>query len=192
MEVKRDANHRYTIDGVCVPSVTQVIKAAGYMGNTAHYTDESRDRGTYVHAVTAAWDTGNLVMEQVYALGLEYTLPYLEAWKKFRAETGFEPTEIELIVGHPTLMYAGTLDRSHRGCLTKTICDIKTGSPAPWHAIQTAAYAGCLSGIWQRCGVYLAGTGAYKLEWHEGFDDWDAFVAALSAWKWKAKHGLND
>ena len=188
MQVERDDNHRYTIDGVRVPSVTQVIKAAGYMGNTAHYTDEARDRGTYVHKVTELHDLGTLVVAKVE----EWALPYLFAWRKFRADAGFVPEEIELIVGHPTLLYAGTLDRlgDYGGC--NMLVDIKTGSPEPWHAIQARAYAEPISGLCPRMGVYLSADGKYKIVNHEGWHDWDAFRAALDTWKWKERHGLND
>ena len=190
MLIERDANHKYTIDDQPVPGVSEILQGVGYV-DSRHFNAESRRRGTHVHIVTAAWDRGDLVMGQVHRLGLDYTLPYLEAWKKFRNDTGFVPTEIECVVGHPTLMYAGTLDRLGDWDGERVLVDIKTGGPEPCHGVQTKAYAEPVSPLLPRFGVYLSDDGKYKVHEYRLWDDWDAFVAALSVWKWKERHGLN-
>lgn len=193
MQVLRDDSHKYTIDGVRVPGVTEVIAAAGYMGNTAYYNDDARDKGTDVHRICELHDKGTLVPEQIALChpGKPEYYGYLEAWKKFRAETGFVPTEIELIVGHPTLLYAGTLDRTGEYCGCETVADIKSGSPVWWHAVQTAGYGGLVSTLVPRIGVYLKDTGRYVVYEHDDYMDWDKWLTALNLWKIKEPHGRN-
>jgi hypothetical protein len=186
MEVIRHPDHTYTIDGVKVPGVTTVIRSAGYM-NPGRYTAEARNRGTYVHKVCELWDKGTLVLAKVE----EWALPYLFAWRLFCQDTGFKSEEIEYVVGHPTLMYAGTLDRLGDCGGENTLVDIKTGSAEAWHAVQSKAYAEPVSSLCPRLAVYLSDNGKYKVEEHKGFDDWPAFRAALDTWKWKERHGLN-
>ena len=43
--------HEYRLDGVRLPSVTQIIADAGLYGNTSYFTDYSRDRGSFVHQI---------------------------------------------------------------------------------------------------------------------------------------------
>jgi len=190
MNIERDdATHTYTIDGDPVPGVSAILQGVGYV-DPRHFDDESRQRGKDAHLACELHDKGRPL------LGL--ALPkfdrirgYVEAWKKFRKDTGFKPTKIEQIIGHPTLRYAGQLDRVGVLVGFSTLADIKTGQPAWWHPIQTAAYAGAEDPFIPRMGVYLKDNGDYRIESHDDWQDWDRFVWALNVWHEKEKHGLN-
>ena len=187
MKIERDANHKYTIDDQPVPGVSEILQGVGYV-DTRYFDAESRQRGTAVHKVCELWDKGTPIPGLAKFPELH---GYLEAWKKFRAEAGFKPEEIEYVVGHPALMYAGTLDRLGDMDGSNLLVDIKTGTPAWWHPIQTAAYGGMVMGTGPRMGVYLRGNGDYRIESHNDYMDWDRFVWALNIWKEKEPHGLN-
>jgi hypothetical protein len=54
-----DATHTYKLDGVVVPSVTQVLTAAGVIDNR-WFTEEATHRGQLVHVATMLMDQGEL------------------------------------------------------------------------------------------------------------------------------------
>lgn len=159
--------------GVIYPSVTQVIKEAGLLGWTVQDdADWYMDRGSAVHEATALWDRGILD---------ESTLdpqirPYLDAWIKFRKESGYSPKIIEKPLLHVTYRYAGTIDRD---CI-----EIKTGQYAPWHSLQIAAYAHLIDMQHKHwTSVYLHEDGRYMTKTHTPIDIHNAFkifTAALS------------
>jgi hypothetical protein len=108
--------------------------------------------------------------------------PHLEAWRKFRRESGFSPKAIEQIVQHPTYRYCGTIDRDG--------IDIKTGGPCKWHIIQAAAYQRASNALTWRS-VYLMPTGLYTTHvYHpiELMQAWGVFQAALVTYNWKKEN----
>ena len=134
--------HRYTVGGIAKPSVTTIIKGAGLSGS-AFYTKEARDRGTLVHALTANRD-GNRALVQVddthEALNAVagFVLAYADFCATYRPAWRF----IEQPIFDPELNVAGTFDRAGtlQAINLEILLDIKTGPPAEWHPIQTAAY----------------------------------------------------
>jgi hypothetical protein len=183
--------HTYTQDGIVIPSVTQVLQGAGLV-DTTWFTEESRNRGTYIHTATALFDKG------VAIPGLRDEMTgYLAAWARFREETGFVPVEIETPHLDELYWYAGTPDRfgywdvqlSHQK--RELVLDIKSGDDLPSYALQTAAYRRFYpkSGF-DRAGVHLRKNGTYKVAYHTDVKDWDMFVSALNVYKWKETHGV--
>ncbi len=61
---------------------------------------------------------------------------------------------------------------------------------APWHAVQTIAYAKCFNRPMQRFALYLAESGKYLLEEHKDMSDWDVFRGALAIMNWKRRVGI--
>lgn len=185
-----DATHTYKLDGQQLISVTQVLKEAGLI-DTSWYTREGADRGSYI-AVATAIDDGGREGRVFDEDQLDPDMRgYVEAWRRFRTESGCEITAIEQHVYHPTLRYAGTLDRLVWWHYGAGLIDIKTGQPVPADAIQTAAYARSLPRrFYRRYGVYLRANGTYKLHEHDNFGDADVFLAALALVNWKRNHGI--
>jgi hypothetical protein len=181
--------HSYTWRGKQVPSVTQVLKDTGLIDDQ-WYTERSRQIGQAVHLATEYDDLRKLREETVSVL----IRPYLDAWRKFRAETGFTPLPdgIERRIYNQSAQYAGTLDR--RGTLGagEILLDIKTGQPQPWHAWQLAAYA--MADIeprrYRRARVQLRSDGTYRYTEFPAEDlsaDYNIFHCARTAWQYQAR-----
>lgn len=119
-----EADHRYTVDGVEVPSVTEVCRflAYDYKSDKPWLARMAADRGTRVHAACAAID---------YSIDPEETEDisgYLKAYRRFLADYRPDWVGIEYTTGDLQLEIAGTIDRfgtlyDGRSC----IVDIKTG-----------------------------------------------------------------
>ena len=87
------AAHTYALDGVRVPGVTDVIRAAGLMPDMRFASDWHLERGRLVHAATHMHDEDDLDESQ---LDPEIA-GRVRAWQAFRAEAGarFVITAIE-------------------------------------------------------------------------------------------------
>lgn len=177
-----EKTHTYTVDGRVVPSVTQVLKSAGLVDDR-WFNEGARDRGRIV-----------AVAIELHSKGELGTVPdgyqgYVDAWKKFLAETGFVPSSVEQPICHEHYGYAGTPDsigRFRDGALT--IVDVKTGADASHYALQTAGYGLMLCSIPDRCCVFLSADGKYKMRPHKNPRDRDVFLAALKIVHWQREH----
>ena len=180
--------HRYTLDGVQLPSVTTVLQHAGLVDyGFLNAEDRARclERGRAVHVATEQDDAGELA---------EASVPpeirgYLEAWRAFRWDYEFLPRLIEHRVCHRQYRYAGTLDRVGRvrdG--TEVILDIKTGAAPDCVRLQLAAYNACLPHPrtrLRRC-VELHPEGIYRVIGFETSDytrDLNEFLRALKTFR---------
>jgi len=139
--VFQEEGHIYTVDGKGVPSVTTIIKECGLI-NMTWFTDGAATRGKYVHRATELLDRDDLDETSLDPA----LIPYVEAYKRFKQDTGFCINDIEKIVYNATYGYIGTLDRTgiFPNDKIRSLIDIKTGQPAKWHGVQLAAYALCL------------------------------------------------
>jgi hypothetical protein len=157
------------------------------MGYTPHI-EAALDRGTDVHTACALDDSGVLDEESVTA----EVRPYLRAWRLFREQTGVVFHEIEQ--ARACARFRGTPDRvaSFPPSERAWIIDIKTGHAAPWHRLQTAAYAELrgLPGAAARASIYLAADGTYTMETHDRRQDHAAWSAALAWYTWLKQEGL--
>ena len=120
-----EAAHRYTVDGVEVPSVTEVCRFLSYdqKSDKPWLAKAAADRGTRVHAACAAIDYGIDPEETEDISG------YLKAYRRFLKDYRPDWEGIEYTVGSAELGIAGTIDRF--GTLydgRRCILDIKTGS----------------------------------------------------------------
>lgn len=175
--------HQYLYEGREIPSVTGILQAEGFI-DTTWYDDWSRERGKMVHRATELYDLDDLDEE-----GLDEALvPYLEAWKRFLRESGFQILEMEHKVYSPSLQYAGTLDRL--GGLPEhkpAIIDVKSGAVEPWVAIQLAAYAMTYPDYYgiERYAIQLKSDGKYSLKQFRDMNDFGIWRAAVSCYHWK-------
>lgn len=186
------ATHTYHINGRRVPSVTQVLSAAG-MTNGAYWTPEARDRGTYVARATEILDRDPDDFD--WDAVDEDKVGYVRAWERFKYESGCEIVASEQQVYSEAWQFAGTLDRIARlismyePSKLRVLIDIKTGSGAEWHRFQTAGYRlGRDERPLGRAAVYLSPNGSYRYVEHRERRDEDVFKAALTVAKWRVEH----
>jgi hypothetical protein len=186
-----EREHVYRVDGVVRPSVTQILAGVGLI-DPRWFTPESRARGQAVHAACHYLDEGDLDLASV-APEIE---KYVDAWMCFKRDVSLEVVSAEQLVYRPAHGYCGRLDRVARmhGGPSQFVLDIKTGGPADWHRLQTAAYAGCLPGFYRRATVHLGSDGRYAYAFREhklseSMRDWADFQACLRVFElkgWKA------
>lgn len=167
-----------------LPSVTRCIKTAGMMHLWPGMT-EAAWRGQYVHHCCYLLDEDDLVRNSVDP---RYD-GYVQAYERFKVETGFRVELNEVRVWHEKYRYAGALDRTGILAGRRVLIDLKTGPPADWWGLQTAAYSECLPERPERryC-LQLSKNGTYKLHRHEERSDIQFFLAALAVTRWKMRH----
>lgn len=182
-----EQTHTYRVDGVAVPSVTQVIDAAGLVNKT-WYTDESRTIGKYVSDVTALHDLGGLG-EIILEADIQ---PYLDAWIRFREESGCEILGVEDAGFSESFSVAGRYDRLVYWHGKQWVIDIKTGVAEPCHHLQTAGYVLLIESdplpYFGRGCVYLRADGRYNFVPHDDPADFDTFRACIALAHWKTRH----
>jgi len=181
-----EERHLYFLDGKLVPGVTEVLRLAGL--NRDEYgpnADAARERGKRVHLDTARDDDGTLYEEAV----LPEDRPYLEAWRAYRRESGFEPFPdwIERVAASAVYRVAGMADRV--GVIGSEIVlpDIKTGAERPWWCWQVAGYAVFFAEATgtpfyriKRTSVRLMQNGRYSEHPYTNRRDRDVFLAAVT------------
>lgn len=187
--------HRYTIGDRVLPSVTQITGTiASLAGIPAAVLEAKRDLGTAVHLATQYYDEGDLDRD---SLPTE-VLPYLDAYIRFREETGFTPTHIEQRVHHLAFGYAGTFDRigtfdhlKRVHARAECLVDLKaTYRIAPVYGIQTALYAAAAMPDRKllRFALQLKPDRTYRLKEFLDPSDLSVGLAALTVHNWKARH----
>lgn len=108
-----DKGHRYELDGVEIPSVSEISRFASrevYGNDISKYVlDKACERGTAVHKATEELDkTGKCEILPEY-------VEYLNAYVKFRKDFNIkEYTYIEKPLADKKMGYAGTLDRVYK------------------------------------------------------------------------------
>lgn len=165
-------------------SVTEVIQAFGII-RESNDSEWYMERGSAIHLATEYYDMGTLDESDLDP----QLVGYLEAWKKYRADTGYNPKYIEKPLLHSIFGYCGKLDRDG--------LDIKSGAPAKWHILQAAAYNELEidsklkldSGFHT---VYLQENGSYKVKLYTALELFAAkkdFLSMHFALKLKLKYG---
>lgn len=174
-------NHEY-IDletGNVFPHITGMLEACGYI-NDLWYTEESSERGTIVHRLTADYDLGAIEDPASVESGYKaYLLAHVKAMRILR------PTvlAVEEPLVHPRLKFGGRPDRRVIVNRVKGILEVKTTAKAERsHAIQTALQAILVerefdlpAPMLTRLCLYLKRDGKFKIEEHR--DDQDFVLA---------------
>lgn len=184
-----EARHEYRVRGVIVPSVTQVLAPlSSFDGVPAHVLEAKRDLGQRVHLACQLHDEDDLDEASVET----DVAPYLDAYRRFLADTDARVVLNESRVYHPTYRYAGTLDRVFRIGEDHWLVDLKTCFTTPRAAgPQTAAYLAALTTMLgnvrptRRAALRLRPDGTYRLDPLDRPDDWSAFVACLTLNRFK-------
>lgn len=139
-----DARHEYRLDGVVVPSVTQILAdMKSFDGIPPAILERKRNLGTAVHAACEFDVAGELDETTLHP----EVAGYLAGFREWRAMGGFRIVETESYVYHPTLRYAGQLDLIAERIARpgeRWLVDIKTAAThTPIWRLQTAGYAAC-------------------------------------------------
>jgi hypothetical protein len=144
------ATHVYEIDGVVVPSVTQVLTEERFIDFSMvpdATLEQAQARGTYVHSVLHFYLEGDFDIEDCdprYRGYVDSALEYLARLKKrpLRDDDG-QVIAVEHRFWHRQRMFAGQIDYlGWDADLVLSIDDWKTGEPSDVAApLQTAAYA---------------------------------------------------
>ncbi|MCW5141090.1 PD-(D/E)XK nuclease family protein [Burkholderia cenocepacia] len=183
--------HVYRVGTQRVPSVTQTLAPlVDYSKVPPAALERARQLGQAVHRMTELYDLDDLDTDDL----APELMPYLSAWMKFRAETGFVPDAIELQLYHPALRYAGTLDRTGLIRGRRAVVDIKKMlTLGPVIGVQLAAYQELLAKndtpVDDRYGLGLRADGSYRLVPFADRNDWPVFLALLTLRNFKEKHG---
>ena len=181
---------RYVVDGVRVPSVTEALGLVG-LYDFSHVPPDrleyARARGQDVHEWLALEDQGFIEDEEPP----QEILGYVQAYLRFKNESGFVPHRIEQVVVNETYRYAGTLDRAGELNEKRALLDLKAVAEVkPATSLQTKAYALCLDEPHDRHALQLKPDGNYRLHSYPlpgrtetvDRDDW---YAALRMAYWK-------
>jgi hypothetical protein len=178
--------HTYHLQpqGIELPSVTTVLKETRLIDYSMIPQDVLQNaarRGTAVHQALALLDEEALDEETVDP----EIRGYIEAYLRFKRESGFEPALIEYRSWSPVHRYAGTLDRTGTIGNDNVLLDFKTGMVMAGHRLQLAAYQAFLPDPLRlrRIALQLKGDGTYRV--HEFPDreyrrDLSIFLGALA------------
>lgn len=184
--------HKYYLDGAEIPGVTSVIeqqlcpiyqKDSDLMKRAAAF-------GTAVHLACEYYDKGTLDMDTLDSA----LLPHLNGWIKFRSEHPGKILFNETKICSYKYRFGGTLDRVIDFGKGPELTDIKTSTTiSPAVGPQTASYAmaakECLGiTIKKRLCIQLTEDG-YKIKTLTDPSDQQSFIAALSCYNWRIKHG---
>lgn len=183
--------HVYTLHGIRVPSVTQVLKQIGYIrldGIPPATLEAARDRGSRVHQAL------HYLIEDDLDEGTvgEDIAGYMASARAWLDAEVTEVVAVEARLSSKRFSYAGTVDllAVHADGLL-SVDDFKTGDPADVAAdLQTAAYMQAIleagtrlktSTRVQRRSVRLHRDGRPATETlYTDYQDWPRFMRALS------------
>ena len=122
LEFKPDT-HTYLLDGIVIPSVSEILRFASreiYGDTSAQAMEIAADRGTRVHEAAEALDRSR-------SANVDYDIePYVRAYTKFLFEHEVKWEKIEEPVVNEAEWYAGTLDRYGIVDGNLVLLDIKT------------------------------------------------------------------
>lgn len=179
--------HRYSVNGVEIPSVTRVI--GDVLVGDRRWSDEAAMwRGSVVHKVCELEERGTLDEATVDPAAAGY----LAAWRKCKREKRIETLEIEEAHCDAADRFAGRRDLVAVVDGKRTVIDWKTGSVGVGVAEQLAAYAS-FDDTLERLAVRIQADGDYTFVPFSVRDlrrDMNSFLAALIVWNWRKERRL--
>ena len=188
-----EERHEYRVNGVIIPSVTQVLSSVGLpdlSGIPADLLEWKAGLGTAVHRAIELDCYDDLEESSLHP----DVKPYFAGYLQFKKDSGFVPGVAECRIYHSKYNYAGTADTI--GTMgTKadlTLVDYKSGlvdklCVGP----QTAAYvegwmdAGEFALIKRRYALKLNKDATYRLIRLDNKMDFQIFLNALNIYKWR-------
>lgn len=180
--------HIYMIDGVCVPSNTEILAMAGLV-DLRWYTEDGKERGKAVHLACQLLDEDTLDRATVDP----QVAGFFKGYERFKLESGFVPDLIEVPYYNYPHRFGTTIDRT--GTLPKrgeVLLEIKSGGLEDWAGIQLALQNECLPKRLPRFALQLSADGTYKLKEFTDPNDRNVALAACAVVHWKRNHGGKD
>jgi hypothetical protein len=195
-----DRAHRYELDGVEVPSVTQILTRSGLIDFSQipqFIRDAALERGRAVHQAIHYFNERDLDVAAFERDFPAYAM-YLRAWMGFCEQRRFVPVLNEHRVASRRHQFAGTADSFGVLDGTAVLLDFKTGRPADVAGdLQTAAYLSCAfewaadddalqsfvaaHPVIRRCAVQLKRDGTFAVESYASPTDFRDFLTLVSA-----------
>jgi len=161
-----DATHTYSVGGVLVPGVTQLLTAYG-LKSAGPYPIGYAERGKAVHEWCERYARGERVVDGLQIAEYEY----INAFANWMEERKVHVLETEVPVVHSVdgMMYAGRLDlladlNVYGVEKPRVLVDIKSGVWQAWHKVQLAAYALAVK-PGSVVALYLRPDGTWEEEW---------------------------
>lgn len=171
-----EVGHTYRDEaGRELPSVTTVLKGVGLIDS--HASEWHMQRGTAAHMGIELYERGTL---DETSLDPEL-VPYLAAWKAFKAETGLVVEEMERIIGHPVYRYAGRVDGIGTLAGKAVLFDLKTGAFQKWWVLQSAAY-NLITKCARQISIELRDDGTWSITEHKDKTAAGKFLACLTVY----------
>lgn len=176
--------HIGKLDGVIIPSVTQVVAGLG------ENIQGDFNRGRAVHKACELLDKGMLAWKSVS----DEILPYVCAWEKFVNDTGFKCDFIENRIVDKSLRFHGQPDR-YGGTWainpTELLVEIKSYAPTESTGVQLAGQEILVGKRQNKIAVEVKNDATYKIHYGIGtgsFNDNEykqIFYSLLAIWQWK-------
>jgi hypothetical protein len=175
------ATHTFTRDGILVPSVTQVIAAAGLVRDYGNGATCARDRGVRVHEAAFLFATED--EDAALAVLEDEDVLYFDALRHWMLAAGVEVLGAEELVDGGS--YAGWRDLRVRlrGHDRPVVVDLKTGQLPKWVGLQLAAYALTLPEPHDRMAVRLTSEGTASATWYRRATDAMDFRSCVRVWQ---------
>lgn len=190
-----EAEHKYTLDGRVLPSVTQILKPLEcFDAIPQHRLEAAREFGQHVHLACHLYAEGELdevtIDDRVGA--------YLDGYRNFFIDTKSISILSEIRVASAQYGYAGTVDtvvRLHRK--EDVLLDIKTSATVPRSVgPQCSAYKEALREfiglkLKKRFCLHLnpshcRGYKLFELQ-TSASRDWNIFLSSLNIFRWHAE-----
>jgi hypothetical protein len=178
-EFRFDAHRHEYIDaltGQVLPHITGMLQEAGEIDDR-WFTEESCERGTAVHRLTADYDLG--VIEDLATLTTRYK-PYLLSHVACVNIVPHDFQHIEEPLVSPVHRFGGRPDRVGTMWNIAAVVEGKTAQPDPSHRVQTALQAILVEPLLRvpaehivRYGLYWKKDGKFKLEEHTNRHDFN-------------------
>lgn len=170
-----EESHEGSYDGQRVKSVTTILHEEGFI-DTSFFTEYGRVKGTYTHDAVSLFLNNNLDEGSID----EAIKGRFEAFKKFKAETGFKLIEHEVRHFEPVWRFTGKPDLVGELYNKFSIIDLKPWSLQWWTKYQVAAYTMFYYDAHaHRYALRLGDDGRYRLvpyESREDIYDWKAIL----------------
>lgn len=192
-----DDIHRLSVNGITLPSVTTIIGDLGLV-DTSWFTEESAWRGSYVHMLCELHDKEDLAPVEEMASGdrllFEGHSAYLDGWKEFVKDSGFQAEVIERPMADVERGFAGIPDRYGVIGGKPAVVDIKSGAIIKKAVrLQLAAYVELcrknvnpVAGVnYRRFAVRLFPDGKYQMREFKDRTDSMLFASALALYNFK-------
>jgi len=187
----QEEGHIYKVDGVEIPSVTQVLKAAGLSNFdhvNQHVLEKSIQFGNVVHKTIELKCKGTLDESSVN----DVIKPYITQWDKFCLDYQYFSKQVEYRAYNSSLRVGFCIDNLGFIHATDTaIVDIKTGQPKAADIIQACAY-GYLYPVTRLFLLYLNPDSykAFEIKRSDRKKGEQIFLSCLSLYNYKKEHKL--